>query len=123
MCVYFIILDGAKNISIHPRKDTYDDFELVNCTAVGNPTPTVQWLDSENRTRATGYSSSILNITRDMNHRTYICLASNVVGSISDSLNISLSKFCDCFCSITSVEKVFQFKFKSGTILNILWLD
>ena len=89
-CSFTPITDAPKVVNINPNQSVYFENDKVNCSATGNPTPSVTWSPSGSSTH--GYGYSVLTISQSMHGQAYTCAASNVIGSLDETLTIAIGE-------------------------------
>jgi len=79
------ILDGARNILIHPRKNQHKSGDTITCSAAGNPNPVCRWLSILSH----HVNDAELLITSK--ERTYQCTCANHLHSIDKTVSFNIT--------------------------------
>ena len=88
-----MISDSARDIAIFPIKPTYRVGEFINCSATGNPSPSVaitRQSGNQSTLATNGTGFAVLNITEDMDDKEYRCQAHNRLGMVETFLKLSM---------------------------------
>jgi len=85
---YLIMSVTVRNVTITPRRDKYEQEDVLNCTAIGNPSPSYSWRNVRTQEEIATGPRLALNTTRMDSNQRYIieCVAQNrVAGDIEMS--------------------------------------
>lgn len=80
-----------KDVTVTEEKLVYSVGETIQCSARGNPAPSVIWQEYQDGTFFNKTSEGTLIVTGDMQgNNTYRCVASNKIGTIDRTISFEV---------------------------------